>query len=105
MRIEAELLQTDDGQLMIGKTKDRIDHWTAKSGEMMIADQDKSKDQCELNWQMRTEADNNDDNDADMREDKNGVEPEQFDISGFQQRSPRKRSYLHHEQPHHRKEY
>ena len=37
---------------------------------------------------MRTEADNNDDNDADMREDKVGVEPEQFDISGSPSKEP-----------------
>ena len=49
---------------------------------MIIADQDKSKDQCTPNGEMRAEAENNDDNGADMREDGRGVGPEQFDISG-----------------------
>ena len=82
MRIEAELIQTEDGQLRIGKSKDRIDHWTAKSGEAIMADQDKDKDQCTLTGEMRSEADNHDNDDADMREDKVGVEPDQFDRSG-----------------------
>ena len=68
--------------MRIGKSKVRIDHWTAKSGEATIADQDKSKDQCTLTGEMRTEADHNDDDDANMQEDNVGVEPEQFDISG-----------------------
>ena len=38
---------------------------------------------------MRTEADNNDDNDADVQEDKIGVEPEPFDISGASSKGPR----------------
>ena len=46
-------MQTDDGQLRIGKSKDRIDHWAAKFGEAIIAVQDKSKDQCTLNGEMR----------------------------------------------------
>ena len=29
--IEAELINTDDGHLRIGTSKDRIDHWTAKA--------------------------------------------------------------------------
>ena len=80
LRIEAKLIKTDDGQLRIGKSKDRIDHWTAKAGDVIRADQDKNNDPCTPNGEMRTEADNNDDNDADMREDESGVGPEQFDI-------------------------
>ena len=37
---------------------------------------------------MRPETGNNDDNDADMREDENVFEPEQFDISGCQAKEP-----------------
>ena len=88
MRIEAELIQTEDGQLRIGKSKDRIDHWTTKSGEAIIADQDKDKDQCTSTGEIITEADTNDDDDANMREDKVGVEPEQFDISGSPAKEP-----------------
>ena len=88
MRIEAELIQTEDGQLRIGKRKGRIDHWAAKSGEAIIADQVEDKDQCTLTGEMRTEADNHDDDDANMREDKVGVEPEQFDISGSPAKEP-----------------
>ena len=76
------MIQTEDGLLRIGKSKDRIDHWTAKSGEAVIADQDNDKDQCTLTGEMRTEADNNDDDDAIMREDNAGVEPQQFDLWG-----------------------
>ena len=48
---------------------------------MILADQEKTNEQCTPNGEMRVEAENNDDNDADMREDESGVGPEQFDIS------------------------
>ena len=80
MKIQAELMQTEDEQLRFSKSKDSIDHWTAKSVEAIIADQDKDNDQCTLTGEMRTEADHNDDDDANMREDKVGVEPEHIDI-------------------------
>ena len=82
------MIQTDDGQLRVGKSKNRIDHWSAKSGEAIIADQDKSKVQCTLNGEMRTEADNNDDNDASIRENENGIKPEQLDITGSPAKEP-----------------
>ena len=52
---------------------------------------------------MRTEADNNDDNDADVREGENGVEPEQFDISGPPAKEPEGISHLYNTQAHHRR--
>ena len=42
-RIEADLIKTDGGKARLGKSKDRIDHWIAKSGEVMLADQDKDE--------------------------------------------------------------
>ena len=44
MRIEAELIKADDGLLRIGSSKDRIGHWTAKSEEVILADQDKNNE-------------------------------------------------------------
>ena len=88
LRIEAELIQTEDGQLRIGKRKDRIDHWTAKSGEAIIADQDNDEHQCTLAGEMKPEADDNNDDDANMREDNVGIETEQFDISGSPAKEP-----------------
>ena len=41
-----------------------------------------------IDLEMRMEADDNDDDDANMREDKVGVEPEQFDISGSPAKEP-----------------
>ena len=43
---------------------------------------------------MRIEADNNDDDDANMREDEVGVEPEQFDISGSPVKEPEEEMVL-----------
>ena len=39
MRIETELAKADDGQSRLEKSKDRIDHWTAKSGEAILTEQ------------------------------------------------------------------
>ena len=66
--------------MRLGRSKDRTDHWTAKSGEVILADQD--NDQCKLKWEMRTEAENNDSRDDGMQGDEVDVGPEQFDISG-----------------------
>ena len=69
-----------------GKSKDRIDHTTAKSGEVILADQ--GKDQCELNGEMRAEAENNDNRDHGMQGDEVEVRPEQFDLSGSPAKDP-----------------
>ena len=39
-RIEESLSKTDDGQIRLGKSRDRIDHWVAKSGEEAIDNRD-----------------------------------------------------------------
>ena len=80
------MIKTDDGQMRFGKNKDRIDHWTAKSGEVILADED--KDQCELNGDMRTEAENNDNRDDGMQRDELEAGPEQFDIAGSPAKEP-----------------
>ena len=74
MRVEAKLTQTEDGQQRIGKSKDRIDHWTAKSGEAIIADQGQQEmfDGVQ-DGEMMPEAD-----DTNMQEGNVETEAEQF---------------------------
>ena len=43
MRIETELTKTDNGQLRFGKSKDRVDNWTAKSGKVIMQIKTKKK--------------------------------------------------------------
>ena len=59
----------------------------------------KTKPKYELNGEMRTEAENKDNGADGIQRDEVEVGPERFDISGSL-RNPRRRLYLHHEQPH-----
>ena len=86
------MIKTDDGQASLRKSKDRIDHWTAESGEVILADQDKY--QCELNVQMRTEAENIDSRDNGIRGDEVEAGPERFDISGSPAKEPEEETVL-----------
>ena len=36
-RLEAELAKSEEGQARLERSKDRIDHWTAKVGEDVLA--------------------------------------------------------------------
>ena len=38
-RLEAELAKSEEGQARLEKSKDRIDHWAAKIGEDVLADE------------------------------------------------------------------
>ena len=88
MRIESELARIDDGQSRLGKSKDRIDHWTAKSGEAISTDQKNGDDQCTMNGEMRTEAATNNNGDE------VAAGPEEFDISGSPAKEPEKNIVL-----------
>ena len=82
-----ELSKTEDGKIRLGKSRDGIAHWVAKSGEEMIdsgnkvaTDHKDGEDQCKLHGEMSDEAKINDDG---MKLDNSeGRDPERFDISG-----------------------
>ena len=86
-RIEEELAKTEDGKFRLGKSRDRIDHWVAKSGEEIIdsgqhgaTDHKDGEDRCKLHGEMSNEAKTN--NDGMELDNSEGRDPERFDISG-----------------------
>ena len=91
MRIETELTKTEDGQTRFRKSRDRIEHCIATSGEAILTEQRNGDEQCTMNREMRPEAETNIDNnndDAEMQEGSTAAGQEEFDIPGSPVKEP-----------------
>ena len=79
-RIEVKLLETEIGQARLGRTRDRIDHWTSKEVKTNEIDKSEDKKVNIENGEKEIIIENSEKKNEDSEMEVNRNEPEEFDI-------------------------